>query len=311
MYKTRLRAETIRRFKIFFPIVVVAALLVKGFGSYQDFKHLNLGEFQVPFEFILSMLALTFLNLSFETKKWTSLFEKIDFWPAMSAVIIGIKAGFVTPNRVGEFAGRNSILPRTLRNEAGLMTIVGAFIQGTVTFVFGLVSLVLVPEWMAMSSLHIDVNGVIISLGILILGSATAFFFRHKFANHIKDFKLHLRGISGSKATRALVFAILRYAVFSFQFYYCLYLCGFEGGYITALAGISAIYFIQSFIPFAALGELGVRELLAVLILGVFMPEPWMAALATLILWCFNLLVPVSLGLIFGKYINKLRLGNS
>lgn len=305
MYKTPFRAETISRFKILFSLLVLGFLLWKLITRFEGVQAYDLSRISMSFSFVFSMLSLVFVNLILETSKWRSLVGGLRFWDAFGAVLSGMKAGFVTPNRVGEFAGRNAALPKSIRVKAGLMTIVGSFIQGMVTLIFGVLGMMSFPRWINLEAFQLDNAQFIFGTCILVIGCLICLIFRDKLAKYYHELKECLQSISVNQGLHAFGFAVLRYMVFSFQFYYCLLFCGFDGGYFLGFVGVTVVYAIQSYIPFSGFGELGVRELLAMLVFGAFMPEPWMAAVATFILWCFNICLPVLVGVMFSKFIHR------
>lgn len=307
MYKTPPRAETINRFKILFSALVLGFLIWKLFARFEGVRTYDLANISVSSTFLLTMLSLTFVNLSFETLKWKSLVGELNLQYGFGAVLSGMKAGFITPNRIGEFAGRNAVLPKSLRVRAGLMTIVGSFIQGTVTFVFGIVGILAFPNWINLETFQVNTVQLMVGASLIGLCLIIGLKFKDRFARHFVELKGHLESISRVQALKSSAFAVLRYAVFSFQFYYCLSICGFNGGYFMGISGIAVVYLIQSFLPFSGFGELGIRELLSILVFGAFMPEPWMAAVATLMLWCFNICLPVFIGLALSKSLSRNR----
>lgn len=277
--------------------VVLIFLIVKVNEDFHLFAKLSFGDFSLWVPFISTMLFLAVLNLSLETKKWTSLTKGLNILIAFKAVLKGMAAGFITPNRIGELPTRILVLPNELRTEAAAASVVGSLFQGGITFCLGIVSLLVFPAIFNFSAFDLDFSGWIWSLIIGIVVLTIGFLFRKKISSHIKSGLKHIQSLKSIQLFQGAFYAFLRYLVFSLQLAISLYMFGFEGNAIVVLTGIPALFFIQSYLPFSTFGELGVRELLAVVIFGSFMPQPWLAALATISLWVFNLVLPILVSL--------------
>lgn len=66
------------------------------------------------FVYFAAILFLMPLNWAIETAKWQLLLSGTvsqSFGDALKSVLAGLNTGFVTPNRIGEFAGRILLLP--------------------------------------------------------------------------------------------------------------------------------------------------------------------------------------------------------
>jgi hypothetical protein len=126
----------------------------------------------------------------------------------------------------------------------------------------------------------------------VILGSQKGW----RFLEDIRESLTHIRQLPRKRILAVLMWAGLRYLVFSTQFVLALLILGFEGSIAICYAGVFLLYLCQSYIPGASLGELGVREVLAVFIFGASMPYPLLAALAGFIMWAANIAIPVLIG---------------
>jgi hypothetical protein len=277
--------------------VVLVFLVLKVNEDFHLFVKISFGDLSLWIPFISSMFILAVLNLGLETKKWTSLTRDLDLFTAWKAVLKGMAAGFITPNRIGELPTRILVVPFEQRTGAAAAAAVGSFLQGVITFGLGIISLMVFPAIFDFRAFAFDFSGWIWSAVIGAVFLAFGYLFRKKILNHVKCGWQHIQSLKPFQLFYGALYAFLRYLVFSLQLAIALYIFGFDGNIIVVLTGIPALFFIQSYLPFSTFGELGLRELLAVVIFGSFMPQPWLAALATLSLWIFNLLLPILVSL--------------
>ena len=76
--------------------------------------------------YLVGVLVLTFLNRFIEILKWKNLaqvIEPISVWESTKQVLIGITFGIVTPNGIGEYAGKAWFYPK---KEAGKVVFLNA-----------------------------------------------------------------------------------------------------------------------------------------------------------------------------------------
>ncbi|MFN4123056.1 MAG: hypothetical protein ACK4GL_07100, partial [Flavobacteriales bacterium] len=91
----------------------------------------------------LLILLLLPLNWGLEAWKWKISLSGILHLPYLKAfrsVIAGTATGVITPNRVGEFAGRILLLPENVRKQAVGLNFVCSFSQLWATVFFGTVA---------------------------------------------------------------------------------------------------------------------------------------------------------------------------
>ena len=191
------------------------------------------------------------------------------------------------------------------------MTVAGSGIQGSVTLAIGVIGLLtfpVLPKIAAFTSIDLD---FFLPIAVLLLSVIIYFWFRQPLKRHIREVVTHLKNIKNQKLFIASIWALLRYAVFSSQFALALFAFGFSSSIPICFAGIFLLYFCQSYIPFTAFGELGVREILAILIFGSFLPNPMLAVFATLIVWIANIGLPVLVGALSLRFSKRPIFGNS
>lgn len=313
MYKTLSTALQSQGFKWAMPPIILALICLLGWNN---ISKLDLFSWQLIADnswVVVLIFSLTFLNLFCEMQKWRALIGRKEIMKplAFKAILYGICSGIMTPNRLGEFAGRISVLPKPIRKKATIMTVAGSGIQGIVTLVLGIVGLLTFPVLPNLSAYTEISLSQFLPITLILLALFLFFWFRQPLKHHITDVIKHLKKLSNRKLFRATTWAFLRYAIFSTQFAIALYAVGFSASLPLCFAGIFLIYFCQSYVPFTAFGELGVREVLAVLIFGAYLPNPMLAVLATLIVWIANIGLPVLAGALTLRFSKHRIFGNT
>jgi hypothetical protein len=262
------------------------------------------------------------LNWSLEALKWKLLLkkkEKVSFGLALKAILSGASISAVSPNRTGDYLGRIFVLKETKFWEGVFITIIGSYAQTITTLLFGGIALfgflapaLISSESVDSSRLFIFQYAYFIILSILIL-----LYFRisiisrivpqkwkrfHKYVNIFIKFKFN-------ELSTALSISILRYIVFSIQFYILLIAVGINFLYpFDALLLTSAIFLINTIRPSIALLEIGIRGSVAIFVLNLFLTENQInlhldnaILLASSLLWLINIIIPAILGLFFIK----------
>jgi len=268
----------------------------------------------------LMMLA----NWSIESLKWKLLIgkiEKVKFFRSFQAVLTGVSISSFTPNRIGEYFGRVFILRTGSHVEGILVTILGSMCQLMVTFVAGSVTfLIFLPKFFsnpifASGYLYYGLIFLILLLDILLLGLLFNVTFLNTikekiFKNSLKKFQEHLHVFAFYKNREVaiiLLLSILRYIIFSSQFYILLRMFGVPVPFFDALMLISMIYFIMAVIPTVALTELGIRGSVALYFFGIYLSGCYQNAdifglgifSASTLLWMINLGIPALIGTFF------------
>lgn len=272
-----------------------------AFVFYQSRGYLADAVFESSMHFMpafLLIFPLTAANLFCEVKKWHALLGAgtMSVRRGYVQVLSGMCSGFVTPNRIGEFAGRLAFLPEKLKHKGPAATFTGSFLQGSITALFGAIGLVFFPFF---PERFTNANGLYFAGLFAVLIAALIFFIISRSDAKYDRLKAAFRYFKALRRTdliKASGWALLRYLCFSTQFVISLYCFGFSGTLFEAYTGVFLLYFCQSFIPGAALGELGIREVLAMVIFGAFLEHPLAAVFAGLTVWLANIGIPVLAG---------------
>ncbi len=256
--------------------------------------------------FFFIACALLPLNVALETLKWQWLVASaspLKFMQALRSVLGGIAASLVTPNRIGEYPAR--IIQMKERHSARLVSVsvLGACAQLLALMLAGLVGLsyycALHPQPLVLSALAVSV--------LFTLTLSALYFSFEKWAPYIERFrwlrKLRLWGrllyrFSLQEQLRILGISVLRFFVYSFQYWLLLRWQGIdlppgEGMLLCAL-----FFWAMAVIPSIALAELGIRGVVSLFVFSPYSPNAAGIAFATFVLWLLNLMLPALGGVV-------------
>ena len=263
---------------------------------------------------ILIVFILMFVNWSIDAIKWqflVSKLEKVSFWLALKAVFLGITVSIFTPNRVGEFGGRVFCLQYADRIKAVLVTIFGNITQLVSTVIFGtLAFLYFSSQYTYLIFTKSDygiyilalLSIVVVSVLLYLLfnvsklsGLFTAWKFLEKYKSYAPVFSL----FSSSDISKVLFLSMLRYGVYSFQFFLLIRFVNIDFSLLQSLTMSSLTFLSMSIIPTIALTEIGVRGSVAIYFFGLLSENSIGIMTASFALWIINLVVPAILGVFF------------
>ncbi len=263
------------------------------------------------FLFILSALLIP-VNWGFEAKKWQLLGQKIEpmgFLRAYRAVMVGLTLGFITPNRLGDYAGRVLELKSRQRLEAIGAIFIGRFCQLVATVMagaLGLLYFMFMFYWHSYPAVCLSVVFLLVAINVgllLLLYNARAMVAVVAAIKPLRGLVQYVQIMASytyTETSRLLLLSLGRYGVFLFQFILLLYLFGVKLKPLEYLSGVSGTFFLKSVVPSVSLlSDLGVRELSAMYLFGLLGQDRLQVLSASLSLWFLNILVPSVVGLIF------------
>jgi len=233
--------------------------------------------------------------------------EEIGFIKAVEAVCSGITVSFFTPNRVGEFAGRVFYLDKADRIKASLIAVIGSFGQTIITIVFGGIALIIYCHDILKLDFYLFIGIAAITSATLLL--LILFYFNTPFLTILSDRIILLKRFhrytevftyfSKKELLKIFVLCILRFVVFSIQYYLLLMIADVHLSYLEGFMMISMVFFTVTVVPTIALTEIGVRSASATYFIGMLSANHFGILFASFSLWFINLVIPSVLGAIF------------
>lgn len=271
--------------------------------------------------FILSAILIP-VNWAFEARKWQRLGQKLEpisFLRAYRAVMVGLTLGFITPNRLGDYAGRVLELKNKERLEAIGAIFIGRFCQLVATVLAGsggLLYFIYQFGWPAYPAVSLSVFILLLALcagALMLLYHAKAIVALVAAIKPLRRFVPYI-AVMGNYTSREiselLWLSLGRYTVFLSQFILLLILFEVQLRPVQYLAGVSGTFFLKSVVPSVSfLSDLGVRELSAMYLFGLMGQMRLQVLSASLSLWLLNIAVPSAAGLYFVLRLRLARKG--
>jgi len=93
--------------------------------------------------------------------------------------------------------------------------------------------------------------------------------------------------------------SVLRYFIFSHQFYFWLLILGLKGAYTPLMMAIFSMYLLASIWPSISLTDWAVKGSAAIFVFGFLGVSPLLVMQVTLLMWFFNFALPAIIGGVF------------
>lgn len=250
--------------------------------------------------YLTGLLILTFLNRFIEILKWKNLvqvIEPISIWESTKQVLIGITFGIVTPNGIGEYAGKAWFYQK---KEAGKVVFLNAVCNGIQVIYaigFGLIGTLYVNylhEFIPATYIYLLFGGLL-ALVLLVFSIKNI---------SIKGYSLqtifkYLREIKKDIHFKNIILAFLRYVVLIHQYYLLYRFFDVEIAYGTLLAVVASIYLLASSLPNFQAIDFALKGSVAIFLFGFFGVNEWVIALVATSIWLLNLVIPIAIGSVF------------
>jgi len=249
--------------------------------------------------FLLSFLSL--LNWFFEILKWqilASKISKITFRDALAQSLGSLTASLLTPNRIGEYGAKALFFKKESRKQIMLANLLGNSLQMGITCLVGFIGLYFfILKYPLNFNYHKLIIGSLISISILTLiiylilkikVSIKGFFLEK-----IKNFILNLNKRS---IIFTLFYALIRYLLFSFQFYYLLVLFDADVSYLTAMMVISSMYLLSSVIPSIFIFDVVIKGSVSLFLFSFVGVDDLIVLSTVMMIWLFNFVFPSLIG---------------
>ncbi len=311
-----------KRFNLFLKLFILIAFFYVIYD--QVFARENIQELWLEFQsnftkknawWLIIAILLMPLNWILETLKWKVLIQKIEkipFLKAFKGIFLGVALSVFTPNRIGEYGGRILVVKPENNWKTVVATLVSSFSQQIALLSLGVIGLIIFIH------LYIDIDVFVLG-GIGLLGIALILFMLLCYYNvhlaipifnklpYLRRFTKHMEVLehyNSQELSKALFYALLRYSVYTIQYYLILKFFGIHAPLLAGISGIATIFLLQTSIPLPAIIDLFVRTEVALKIWGIFTDNEISILASTFGLWFLNIIIPAILGMIFIFSIN-------
>lgn len=240
---------------------------------------------------ICFILLLSVLNRFFEILKWQNLvsyLHLISLKEATKQVLGSLTVGIFTPNGIGEYAGKSLFFEKIKIKKVIFLNLICNGIQLLLTVLFGSIGL-----WILGYKLWV--------LGVL--GLCVAFIMLSYFLKGIKikgyslgKFSQKINEIPKTIHQKNILLGILRYLVFSHQYYFLFLAFGVHLPYLIMISTIATVYFLASSLPSFQFLDFAVKGSVAVYFFGNLGVNEWIVVFISTLMWLLNVVLPVCIG---------------
>ncbi len=245
---------------------------------------------------LITILLFSITNWLLEISKWkllVSCIKQISFFQAIQESLSSLTASLLTPNKIGEYGAKALYYPVNERRKIVMFNFLGNFSQMNTTVFFGFIGLFFLGREIPLQ-FHITFFQ---ALGFsLLIGTLLFYLFKNLWLKYWFKFKANLYAIPISIHIKNYVFSVLRYLIFSHQFYFLLIIFGVDFDYFTLISLIFIMYLIASVIPGFLLFDWLIKGSVAVSVFGVYEINEIVILSIISIMWILNFAIPSVIG---------------
>ena len=266
--------------------------------SWLQFQQLLTEKASVTSVFII--LLFSFLNRYVEILKWQNLvavIRPITIGESTKQVLGALTLALFTPNGIGEYAGKALFFEKENTKKVLFLNLICNGIQMALTVIFGTFGL-----------LYFNANYNILTPKTVLVISFISFliflflFFLKKI--NIKGYSLEklihkINKIPKAIHQKNIVLAIIRYFIFSHQYYFLFLLLDVQLPYVLLMATITSVYFLASSLPSFQFLDFAVKGSVAVFFFGKLGVNEWIVVFISTLMWFLNTVLPVIIGSYF------------
>jgi hypothetical protein len=264
---------------------------------------------------LIATLLLLPLNLGIEAVKWRMLAGsavQLSLFQSFKSILGGIAFSIITPNRIGEYPGRILFLKQKNSTRLISVSVLGSCSQLLTVLLFGVLGL-------AYYSLHYpNTPAFLLLAGCALLALGAGFFYwrfehwapwleRIRWLRRFKMYGQLLGRFTPQQQWLMLALALLRFAVFTLQYYLMLRWMGVLMPLADGFPLCALFFWAMAVIPSIALAELGIRGEVGLLLFRPYTTNTLGILAATFGLWAVNLVVPALIGSILLLRLRLLR----
>jgi|TARA_B110000093_G_scaffold16262_1_gene15030 hypothetical protein len=252
---------------------------------------------------ILILLSFTFFNWLFEIWKWkilVSYVKNITFQEASKQSLASHTISLLTPNRIGEYGGKVIYFPKD-KGKILFLNLIGNLYQLSITILFGVAGTIYF-----MNTYNIEIEprrlrkfAYLIGFVILLFISKKNRLLKVGTFFKIDKIKSFFKSMRRKTHLTILSFSIIRYLIFSHQFYFSLILFGVDYDYTNLMLLIFTMYFVASSIPSITLFDWAIKGSVAIYIFSFINITEVIVFTIILLMWILNFALPSMVGIFY------------
>ena len=249
----------------------------------------------------LILVFFSVLNWWFEILKWKILVQtlkKITFKDALTQTLASHTIGFTTPNKIGEYGAKALFYEKINRKKILGLNFIGNSSQLIATLFFGSIGMFYLLFNFTIPKLQLNYSkfSYLYLIILIIIGFLVKKYFYKILSNWFTKLWMFLNTISTKTYLKVLALSVVRYAVFSHQFYFFLLILGIKTHYFSSLLLLFCMYFIATVLPNLNLFDWAIKGSVAVFLFGLVGILPLPIIVITTVMWLLNFALPAIIG---------------
>ena len=245
---------------------------------------------------IVILVLFTIFNWYFEILKWQNLSSHVrenTFRAATRESLASFTAAIFTPSRIGEYGAKCLYYTRAAWRKVIFLNFLGNMAQLFATYFFGIVGLLFLITKL---DLPLPVFNAILVIGLL-MAPFILYIIMKKFKIRLKGYSVRRLEESFHKVSKeirwkTILFASLRFLIFTHQFYFLLVQFKIDVSYPLLISAVFSTYILASIIPTMIIFDAFIKGGFGVWIFG-FLQVPQIIVLTiVLTVWILNFGLP-------------------
>jgi hypothetical protein len=293
--------------RIFNTLLIMAAY---GYLAYRLITLKDYTSFLVAFQqtdlwlwiTLVAIVVLMPLNIVCEAGKWRLLLRDIEpmsIWGAQRQVYYGYVGAFITPYHAGDYPARAMLL----KDKSNWSAAVGLGLVGTVALL--VVELILgVPATWLYASYNPSMPMQSFAIAFIVLVLLMSFLphlvrilaQRRWKTNQMQQLVMALGKMSYARFMQVIGWSFLRYAVWALQLALTLHFCGVDMSPVEYMIAIPFYYMVIAIFPSLPALNIAIRGSWSLIIFDTFTDNTASIALAVLLIWVVNTVLPMLIG---------------
>ena len=251
---------------------------------------------------LVAALLLMPLNVVAEAGKWRLLLRKTEpmtIWGAQRQVYYGYVGSFITPYHAGDYPARAMLLKDKRNFSAAVgVGLVGSIALLVVELMFGIPA-----TWLFISynpnipMQYFAIAFIVLVLMLSLLPHLVRYLSRREWKNtQMRQLSAALSHMSYPLFMKTIAWSMLRYGIWAIQLVLALHFCGVDMTWVQYMIAIPFYYMVVALFPSLPALNIAIRGSWSLIIFGVFSQNTVGIALAVVLIWFINTVLPMLIG---------------
>lgn len=255
---------------------------------------------------LLLVLCLMPINWGIESYKWkiiTDQVERVSYSTALKSVFSGICVGNIAPGRAMEFLAKIVFFKSENRPSITVLHFINGMFQMLITVTVGIISIAYKLNKNNQSSnfIYVVLAGGLCMILFFCWAILNVSYIQQKL-KFIKWFR-KMENAQNTKFSKALLlklisFSIIRYLVFTTQFYLIYNALSPQNDMAQTFMSIAAYFMLTSLIPMISFIEPAIRAAIALFVFNNAADNTVIVVLSSTFVWIINVVIPSIIGYI-------------